>query len=500
MSDRVDTEIAKANAKDKESAFNSAVELIEVSEATLRIMTCIDLSKPAKALLSAKSALLASAPSVPAALRFAKDLEVLKREIVLGSSYRTYKTLEEDIEDLVVVMRGILKKLLASHSLKTELVAMCLRVETQVEDLLVITDYPSLSHTHGLLHLLREQLRLLQLVLHPLIQSLSSTQQTSNSWFSRFLGLLTQIEEKTVAAVLAVGLEQPREDGESSQEAEKQVTRKGNRVISLLETIVKQAETLNSTGNEEAKREVERLQMDLEASENQLKLLKERTNKTESDLTALQEAYARSQSELKATKQRLKAQAAKLSLRSIAKTLKSDIMHTWKDAASVPIITEGSAVKRQTLIPIILEEGASDSAGAIAAHSAKPEEKAASKSETIGNTGTVSTNGTAVAKPGPAVAKPGPAVAKPGTAVAKPGTVPPSPKSGAVVSVPKSGVTSPAPTPGATTKVGAAKAGASPVPPPSLPSPKNALGKPKHSSPLGNPVGNPSAPKKAGKK
>ena len=468
MSGRVGTEIAKASIEDKESAFNAAVDLIEVSEATLRILTCIDLSKPAQALLSAKSTLLASAPSVPAALRFAKDLEVLKREIVLGSSYRTYKTLEEDVEDLVVGMRGILKKLLTSYSLKTELVAMCWRVESQVEDLLVITDYPSLSHTHGLLHLLREQLRLLQLILHPLIESLSSAQLTSSSWFSRFLGLLNRIEEKTVAVVLAVGLEQPLEDGESSQKAEEEVNRKGNRVISLLDTILKQAETLNSTGNEEAKREVDRLKMDLEASENQLKLLKDRTNKTESDLSALQEAYARSQSELKATKQRLKAQAAKLSLHFIAKTHKSDVMHAWRDAASAPVITEDTAVKR----PLLILE-ASDLAGVIAAPSAKPEDKAASNSEAISHPGVASTNGTAVAKPGPAAAKPG-------AAVAKPGTVPPSPKSGAA------------------NKAGAAKAGASP--PPSLPSPKNGLGKPKRSSPLGNPVGDTSASKKAGKK
>lgn len=65
-------------------------------------------------------------------------------------------------------MRGVLEKLLTSHSIETELITACLRVEKQVADQLSITDYPSLSHAHGLLHLLREQLRVLQLAKHSL--------------------------------------------------------------------------------------------------------------------------------------------------------------------------------------------------------------------------------------------------------------------------------------------------------------------------------------------
>lgn len=456
-----------------ESVFTRAIELLEVSEATLRVMTCIDLSKPAQKLLSSKSCLLAAAPSLPAALRLAKDLELFKREIVLGTSYRTYKTLEEDVEDLVQVMRGVLKKLIKSHNIETELITACLRVEGQVTDLLAIPDYPSLSHAHGLLHLLREQLRVLQLVMH----SVSGPSQAAAP-SSLLLNLLTQIEAKTVLAMLAVGLEKPEMEAESTEDVEQKAVRKGNRVVALLEQIVGRGEMLHlaeSEGNA-WQGQVETLQMELEASEDQFKLLRDRTNKVESDLSALQEALAKSQAELKATKQRLKAQAARSLLRYIGNTQKRAFVQSWKDAGSLvpeplpvplPIITEVPAIEDSSAnVKEPLVQAEEDTSATIA----KPEaESPALKSAPIGKPGTV-----------------GKAGGKPGAAPAKPGV---PPKSGAATPGPKSGVTSPVPKPGATPKAGASQAPRDPTTP-----------RPKPSSPLGIPVAKPGAAKKAGKK
>lgn len=92
-------------------------------------------------------------------------------------------------------------------------------------------------------------------------------------------------------------------------------------MVALLEQIVDRAKIQHLAEYEEnaAQRQVQTLQMELEASEDQYKLLKDRTNKIESDLSALQEALAKSQAQLKATKHQLKAQTAKGLLRYIAK-------------------------------------------------------------------------------------------------------------------------------------------------------------------------------------
>lgn len=432
MSEEVD--IGRSMEEATDSVLSKVLELIDVSEATLRVMTNEDLSKPARLLLATKSSLL-SAPSLSPALRFAKDLEIFKREVALGTTYRTYKSLEEDVADLVVVMRGVLRKLLKSPGVQVDWMTTCLRVEGQVEDILSITDFPSTSHSHNLLHLLREQLRLLQQFLPSLLQP---ADPSSDPNVPVLLSVLSSVESKALAAGLAVGLERRETAEPVEEEGLQQAVRTGDRVIALLGEIVGRGEMLHlaeeGSGENGASRQVESLKIALEASEEQLKLLKERTSKVESDLLAVQEALAHSQAQLKATRLQLQAQAARLALRCVLTTHKGEMLRAWREASALvpeplpiplPVVTE-APVQEQIAAPQALKAGSP---------ALKP--------------GVVAKPG--VAKAG-VLSKPGTPVGKPGTAspALKPGAASPAPKAGAASPVPKSGAASPAPKAGAT--------------------------------------------------
>lgn len=470
-----------------DSVLSKVMELIDVSEATLRVMTSEDLSKPARLLFTTKSSLL-SAPSLSPALRFAKDLEIFKREVALGTTYRTYKSLEEDVADLVVVMRGVMRKLLKSPGVEVDWMTTCLRVEGQVEDILSITDFPSNSHSHNLLHLLREQLRLLQQFLPSLLHPADSSSDPS---VPVLLTVLSSIESKAQAAGLAVGLEK-EETAESGEEGGlQQAVRIGDRVITLLGKIGARGEMLHlaeeGSGGNGAFQQVEALKIELEASEDQFKLLKERTIKAESDLVAVQEALAQSQTRLKATKQQLKAQAARVALRCLLTTHKGDMLRAWQQASilvpeplpiPLPVVSEVPATDAalpDTVSPPTQEEIAAPQAmkagspalkpGAVAKPGAAKAGALSKPGTPVGKTGAASP---ALSKPGTPVGKPGtasPALPKPGTPLGKPGVASPALKPGTASPVPKSGTASPAPKAGATAPkpgVPSAKPGAAP--------------------------------------
>ena len=480
-------------------ALSKVMDLVEVSEATLRVMTSVDLAKSAQPLLSAKSD-LCSTPSLSSALLFAKNLEIFKREIALGTKLRTYKTLEDDVVDLVMMMRGVLQKLLNSQGVDVDWMTACLRVEGQVQDILNLTDYPSSSHSHNLLHLLREQLRLLHQFLPSLLQP---SAPSSDPNMPVLLSLLSSVETKAIAAGVAVGLEAGEQMG-GTEEGLQQAVRIGDRVVALLGKIVERGEMLHLADTESEGsgtfKQVETLQIALEASEDQFKLLKERTNKLECDLT-------KSQTELQATKLRLKAQAARMALRCILTTHKVDIFHIWKQAST--IVPEPLPIP----LPVVSEAPAADAAEKseppqgepIAAPQAQkagsPALNAGSPKPGIAAKPGASKPGTPL-KPGTPVGKPGTPVGKPGTPSLKPGTTSPAPKSGVASPAPKAGAASPVPKAGAASPVPKAGA-ASPVPKAGAASPVPKAGAAKAGA---APIAAPSAakpgaaPKKAGKK